>query len=188
MTIAAILMAGLPQYTYATWNSADKGPGITLSGGDLVASISSGSDSVRANMGKSTGKWYWEVTLGGAGPYWYAGLANASQAVNGAYPFNPNSSGVQSNGYYWNAVGISSYTPAVSFTAGDKLGFAADLDAHTLDVYKNNTLLVNIISTQTGTVYPIVGDTSSAATFTANFGASALAYSPPSGYNPGWYA
>ena len=50
------------------WNSSDNFD-ITLSGGDLVASVN-GPVGVRANMGKSTGKWYWEVTIGGAGPYW----------------------------------------------------------------------------------------------------------------------
>lgn len=185
MSILAVLAAAAQARTYAVWNSADKGSGITLSGGDLVASISSGSAGVRANMGKSTGKWYWEVTLGGSGPYWFAGLANASQAVNGAYPSDPNASGIQTNGYYWNAGGI--YYSGLSAASGDVLRFAADLDAHTLEVYRGATQIAVISSIQTGTVYPIVGDTSSSATFTANFGATAFAHSPLSGYNPGWY-
>ena len=49
--------------TYATWNPSDKGTNITLSNGNLtVAKGNAGWESVRATIGVSSGKWYWEVT------------------------------------------------------------------------------------------------------------------------------
>ena len=184
MSILAVLAAAAQARTYAVWNSSDKGPDITLSGGDLVASVN-GPVGVRANMGKSTGKWYWEVTIGGAGPYWGAGLADASYST-ASYPFDPHCSGVQSNGFYWNVGGT--YYSGNAFGVGDVLRFAADLDAHTLEVYRNATQIAAISSIQTGVVYPVAGSYAAGyQTRTANFGASTFAHSPLSGYNPGWY-
>lgn len=49
--------------TYATLNPSDKDAAITLSGGDLTMSSATNAwRSVRATIGKSSGKWYWEVT------------------------------------------------------------------------------------------------------------------------------
>src|SRR3989344_5257710 len=53
--------------TFATWNPSDKSASITFSGSDLTATgPTSGSTffSVRATIGKSSGKWYWESTGG----------------------------------------------------------------------------------------------------------------------------
>jgi hypothetical protein len=47
---------------FAIWNKADKEANITLSNGDLTAT--SGTTfwrNVRATIGVSTGKWYWEI-------------------------------------------------------------------------------------------------------------------------------
>ena len=60
------LGGGAPAVTYATWNPADKGS-ITLSGGDLLAQSNSGAwNSVRSTISKTSGKWYCEITCGGA--------------------------------------------------------------------------------------------------------------------------
>lgn len=47
-----------------TWNPADKAPSISLTNGNLTASIlasESTADGVRATDAKSSGKWYWEI-------------------------------------------------------------------------------------------------------------------------------
>lgn len=50
--------------TYATWNPADKGANITLSGGNLTATTSAFAwDAVRTTISKSTGKWYFEMSI-----------------------------------------------------------------------------------------------------------------------------
>lgn len=169
---------------YATWNPADKGTGIALSGGNLIATSTGAGSTVRATVGKSSGKWYWEIILGGSG-YWFLGVANSTQSLASSMT-NPNASGVQSNDYYWNSVTNGAGT-GYNLVAGDVIGFALDATAKTLAVYQNNVLLITISSVQSGTVYPAVSSYSGTEVFTANFGASALTYSPPSGYNPGIY-
>lgn len=51
---------------YATWNPADKGGGVILLNGNRSVSLSTtptDGGSVRSTIGKSSGKWYWEVTV-----------------------------------------------------------------------------------------------------------------------------
>ena len=71
--------------TYATWNPADKGADITLSGGNLVAThTSDNAATVRANVGKSSGKWYWEITTTGhANQGWLFGVADGTTSISG---------------------------------------------------------------------------------------------------------
>ena len=45
----------------ATWNSVDKDADITLSLGDLLATINTANGAVRATTGRSSGKYYFEV-------------------------------------------------------------------------------------------------------------------------------
>src|SRR5690242_10283612 len=48
--------------TYATWNPADKGTGVTLSNGNLtIVGTGVSQNFARSTIGKSSGKWYWEV-------------------------------------------------------------------------------------------------------------------------------
>lgn len=170
--------------TYATWNPADKGAGVTLSGGNLVASSSAGFRSVRATQGITSGKWYWEVLLGGSG-YWFVGVSNAAQSLS-LYLASPDSTGRQSNGHYWNTTG--SYSDAYEFVSGQRIGLALDKGAGTLEMFNQGASLGVISNVQSGAVYPSVGFYNGTETFTANFGATALTYSPPSGFNAGVYS
>ncbi len=86
--------------SYATWNPFDKDADITLSGSDLVASNSNGnSGSARSTIGKSSGKWYWEITLTAIdNSSWGIGVGTASAALT-SYP------GFDANGWgYWMGV------------------------------------------------------------------------------------
>lgn len=168
---------------YATWNPADKGSGASLSGGNLVASAGS-SSSVRANISKSAGKWYWEIAITGS-PYWFLGASTASQNLD-FWLTTPESAGVQSNGFYYNNAAQTA-DGAVSYGSGAVMGLALDKDANTLAVYANNILLVTITGVPSGSVFPSVGHLSGAGVYTANFGATAFTYTPPSGYNAGVY-
>lgn len=92
-----MIMAGggsPPAYTYATWNPSDKAADITLTGSNLTmynGSASEGHDLVRATIGKSSGKWYFEVSsptdraLAPADGF-LAGLSPSTQALSGNYP------------------------------------------------------------------------------------------------------
>ena len=176
-----------PVTTYATWNSADKAGGITLSGGDLGATNVSGG-LVRSTYGKSSGKWYWEVTYA---PISAGAIGIATSSANlASYPGSDlyGWSYTYTGDIYSNALVLDS-SPA-TYTAGAIIGIALDAAAGTVQWYKNGVLQTTTTSL-TGTFFAAVGAGGAVGgatpTFTANFGASAFTYSPPSGYAPGLY-
>jgi len=77
--------------------------------------------------------------------------------------------------------GTNSY--GSSYTTGDVIGVALDLDANSVTFYKNNTSQ-GAVSFSSGTYAPAVGDGSNGSqyTFNANFGQQPFVYTPPSGY------
>lgn len=88
--------------TYATLNPSDKDSAITLSGGNLTMSSATNAwRSVRATIGKSGGKWYWEVTnTTSSNPYWVRGIGNSSATLADRV-------GIDSNGWGWYNDGVS---------------------------------------------------------------------------------
>jgi hypothetical protein len=180
---------------YATWNPYDKGPNIVVSGNNLTAGNSiSGWNSVRATIGKSSGKWYCEITIptGNSDPNSFMiGTVNHDIMTNHLYA-NSQGACVQvdqvltntSNGVTNNGSGF--YT----FANGDIVGIALNMTNGNLDLYRNNTIMSPspIFSGLTGTHYPACSFNSAVGlTLVANFGASAFSYSPPAGFNPGVY-
>lgn len=171
--------------TYATWNPADKNANITLSNGNLTATNSVANCAVRATIGKTTGKWYWEITNGSVNEQ-DIGVGNASMTLNGYVGKDANGVGYDSSDGKLYKGDVAVATGGATYTAADIIGFALDVDAGTLKVYKNNTLQYTYTYGFTGTIYPALG-AFAAASGTANFGATALTYSPPAGYNAGVY-
>lgn len=176
----------------AQWNSADKDADITLSNSDRDAATS-GAGTVRSLLGRSSGKYYWEVLIQTGVGNLYIGFANSSYSITNTYPgSSASSAGVASVG---NAVNTWTKDQAGTFTlaAGDVLGFALDLTAGKAWVAKNNTWQLSgdpaagtnqWVSGITGTIYPAIG-------WVASFAAGGrictktaeLTYSPPSGFS-----
>jgi len=173
---------GQSSKTYATWNSNTKGSAVNVNSINNVTITSYGS--ILANLPISSGKWYWEVTVG-SGVDHLIGVGNASMNIN-HYP------GVDVNGWGWYTYGqlfnggvIGS---AVSYTAGDVLGLALDMDSGTLRLFKNG-VEVGQFTGLSGSVYPAVGSGAGSGSHTtiANFGASPFTHVPPAGYSAGVY-
>ena len=179
-------MGSAPAVTYATWNPADKDAGITLSGGNLTAVNNTANKSVRATIGKTTGKWYWEVTNNVVAEN-DIGIANASMSLATYVGSDANGAGYDSadGKIYKNNTAVA--TGGATYGVPDIIGIALDVDAGTVKFYKNNTLQYTYTYGFTGTIYPATGGFIIAASSTANFGASAFTYSVPSGYNAGVY-
>jgi len=178
--------------TYATWNPSDKASGVTLSNGNLTATTNQGANTgVRSTIGKSTGKWYWEITGTSTGYEPINGVADLSESLTLC--------GLTTHGWgYWGLNGNSYHNSSnssaggfnVSYGIGDVIGFALDADAGTLKCYKNNTLIGTITLTGVSTPYYAMVSNASGSqgmVLTANFGASSQVYSPPAGYNAGLY-
>jgi hypothetical protein len=173
---------------YATLDPANKGTNATLSGGNLVLESSSGYVSARSTISKTSGKWYWEVTCTGAvNGNMFGGVGTASSNLNNFTGSTTESFGCDFESptfYRWyNSVATSMGSFTVN--VGDVIGFAFDADAGSLE-YRLNNVLRGTQTGVTGTIFAH-GSTLNGGINTYNFGATALFYTPPAGYNAGLY-
>jgi hypothetical protein len=165
-----------------TWDSVNKGSGVTLSNGNLTATISNYYSTVRATISRNSGKWYWEIrcdSLSNA----EIGIVNSTAGVGKTYD-NINAMYYYSyNGSKWNG---TSSPYGTTYTTGNVISVLLDLDNGTIEFWKNGVsqgvAFTNVKSL--GEVYPAVTSASGAVggTFTANFGASPFVYEIPYGY------
>lgn len=103
--------------------------------------------------------------------------------------------GVTAGSWAWYGITGTKYLLNVGTTYGTTwtspskvIGFALDMDAGTLELYINGVAQGVMYSGITGTIYAVTGgDTNSTtANATANFGATAFAYTPPAGFAAGF--
>ena len=170
---------------YCTLNAVSPLASGTLSNGNLSFSTGNADAIAVGTVAVSSGKWYWEIT---------ATNVNASLAAIGIIGQPPASLTVDlrtpSNGYCYISngnKGNNNTTAAygATYTSGDVIGVAFDLDAGTLVFYKNNSSQGTAYSSLSGTFSPAISDLSGAsggAVFDCNFGQRAFAYTPPSGF------
>jgi len=164
---------------YATLNPLVLASGGSLTNGNLDLVKTSGSVAhFYGTVGASSGKWYYEYVatagpyIGGPGVANYADPGGATATnifLNEGGDIYLNLSAVQSTG--------------VSWTTGDVIGVAIDLDAKTIQWRKNNVIVNSTpysFSGASGNFYPNVH--AYTATATVNFGQRAFAYSAPSGF------
>lgn len=179
------LMAKQVAKVYATWNPSDKSSNITLSNGNLTCDMSANlSGSVRATLGKSSGKWYWECTPTHTSNW--IGIANSSASLTDEFA-------ASTDGWAYRNTGVKSKNGdtayGASYTTSDVIGIALDMDGGTITFYKNNASQGVAFTGLTGTMYPAWGihTSTNLKGVIANFGATALTYTPPAGYNAGVY-
>jgi len=147
-----------PTNNFATWNTLRNGANVALSEGNLKAVTSATvAQSAVGTIGMSSGKWYWEVRNEG-GSLSYTGIVDEGHA-----PSTYIGSSSTGNGYAYNTggqkVGPTSGTTATygaTYTTGDIIGVALDMDAGTIDFYKNNSSQGEAFSGLTGTWFPAV--------------------------------
>lgn len=131
----------------------------------------------------SSGKWYWEVTIGSTGDI-SIGITTSIAAERTA-----GSAGTSSSGYVyhnWNGQKRNNGTSSAygsSSTQNDVIGVALDMDNGTLTFYKNNVSQGTAFTGITGTAYAEIGDAGNTLTTGhMNFGQRAFAYTAPSGF------
>ena len=191
MSVVSQLMLSYPQKvtpTYATWNPSDKASSIALSSGNLTATTGSSAGQVRANIGKSSGKWAWEyrcTTIPANGLT--VGISQATSSVNNWTGQDANSIGwwaADGNTYFNN--GLDQFAGA--YTTSSVLRLELNMDAGSLALFVDATSLGTVFTGLTGVWYPSIGQySSSTAVVTANFGASAFAHTITAGFNSGLY-
>jgi hypothetical protein len=106
--------------------------------------------------------------------------AMQAPAANGIYPGTASASAgyvangsIQKNG--------TNITTVATFTTGDVIGFALDLDNLTIAFYKNNTLQYTVTGLTAGTYFLGAGQYNGS-TSSTNFGQRPFAYTAPSGF------
>ena len=174
--------------TYATWNPLDKSTKIVLSNGDLTTTHGAGDswESIRSNISVTSGKWYWELTGTWTTPG-IMGIANSSA------PIQSNFIGNTADGWgYYGATGGKTHSGLVAygatFATGAVIGVALDMDGGTIEFFKNNVSQGQAFTGITGTIFAACSLFSANDVTTANFGATALTYTPPTGYNAGLFS
>jgi hypothetical protein len=170
-----------------TWNPSDKNVGVTLSGGNLIATRNAtgapNNACVRATVAKSSGKWYWEITLTSLGTVGMTvGVMTSASALN-------NFIGSDSTGWAWQVKAATKYHSGsgVAYgstcTTGDIIGVALDLDGGTLSYYKNGTLVGTAFTGVSGALFPAQAVYAATDAVTANF-SGPFAFTPPGGFSP----
>ena len=144
---------------------------------------------VLGTLGASSGKYYWEVTLSGTGSSangYATGVGVAEWSRLNSDPgstTSPFSSYIDSRGYYFhNGTNVSSST---TFTAGDVISIALNLDDNEISYYKNNSIVGSaqpLVDDQT--YFPLFKNSTTVADlrYTPNFGQKSWNYTPPTGF------
>lgn len=136
-------VAGRGAFAYTTLSASDKSAGITLSGGNLVASASGTSNGIVRSVKNIIGKRYFEALFGGSvltGAIQAAGVATSAHALTASLGYaNPEgwafwgeNVGARHNG----TTAIPSLGPG-----GTVLGFAVDQAAGKMWIRKNGVWL-----------------------------------------------
>jgi hypothetical protein len=188
----------VPAITATTWNPSDKNANISLDASNLIATIGGAGayKSLRAIASHSAGKYYYELLP----TYSVAtgvtiGVGNASASLSAAAGL----SGFNSFGYVdgsQNYINSSTILNSYTWVSGDTICIAFDIDHMTMWTRKNasnwnnnpsanpatNSLGMDVSTLAAGPYFPMASGFTSGDVLTTNFGGSAYAQTPPSGF------
>ena len=177
---------GVLSGNYCTWNplAEQKSDSITLSNGNLTATVGSTRSSFFGTMALE-GKTYWEIVFTG-GAYIF-GMTDASMfnttantAPNRFIGETSTSWSIGNDGtVYNNGVSQGSET---SWANGDVMGWSYDSSNGAIKIYKNGTLNGSYTASTANTYFPAATLITSGASVDVNFGQRPFAYTAPSGY------
>ena len=174
-----------------TWNPSDKSAKITLSNGNLTLTktVSTGYSCVRATSFKSSGKWYFEVRSDTQSGTFTLGIATTGANLNQKVGYGAYGYGYASNGQ--KSYNGSSGNYGATFSAGDIIRVAFDMDAGKVWFAKNNSWQASgdpvagtneAYSGISGLFTGMAGFTGLNDAGTARFSSASFTYTPPSGF------
>jgi len=155
----------------------------TISNGNLEFSkTNTGFHSARGSIYVKTGKWYCEVKLAATSDVIGVAIGIMSPSSTGYVGFSANSYAYRGSGSKYNNDTSTSY--GASYSVGDVIGVALDMDAGTLTFYKNGVSQGLAFSSLSGEFTIGAGwyGTFGTAYFEANFGQRPFAYTAPTGF------
>jgi hypothetical protein len=176
-----------PTNNHCTVNRRDSSQNLTTSQGNTkFHSSDTNRVCIKGTFGVTSGKWYYEYT-DAASSSGSVGVVNAAATSlvsdgmvgNSSYGWAVNNDGAKENGNSETA----SYM--ASFTTGDVIGVALNMDDGEITFYKNGSsagVAFNNLSGK-GAIFPAVCTGSHSGNFdTLNFGQMDFTHTPPSGY------
>ncbi len=180
-----------PTQNHATINpNTASNSSMTFAEGNLNVEMNNAyPGNVLGTLGASSGKYYWEVTISGTGSSangYATGVAVAEWSKLNSDPgstASPFSSYIDSRSLFFH--NGSSVSNSTSFTAGDVIGIALNLDDSEISYFKNNTIVGSAQPLVDGqTYFPFFKNSTSVADlrYTPNFGQKSWNYTPPTGF------
>ena len=177
------MFIGTGAQRFATWSPTNKSSNIVLSNGNLTYRGTAGQTGIGiATVGKSSGKWYWEVTIdsASASSLEIAGVTTVVPTSGNTSRLGVVSTSIAYRGnassycYLKNVTGTFTTQGSgcnTDFTAGTVLSCALDMDNLTFTMYINGSQIdVAVTGLGAGTWYPACQSDGSAGRGTANFG------------------
>jgi len=167
---------------YATFNPLNAGSTISNGNLDVTTTPASGYGLTYGTIGVSSGKWYFEMSPTSVAGATEFGIAKAGGSLSAAIGTLASGYCYLSNGLKGNNSSYGSY--GATYTTGDVIGIALDLDAGTLIFYKNGVSQGTAFSGLSGEFFPAVSDSSNSASSSAvaNFGQRAFHTAAPTGF------
>jgi len=140
----------------------------------------------RTTIAASSGKWYFEGT-----PFTINASASAIGAIKTEDANGATYLGATAGGYSYTSGGLKANNASASaygatYAAGDVIGVALDLDAGTLEFFKNNVSQGIAYSGLAGTFHfgvSAIGSGTLTSTWNVNFGQRPFVHTPPAGFN-----
>jgi len=123
-------MTDTPTNNYATLNPIVGNFAGTLA--DASLKFTSNATTAYSTTSVSSGKWWWEVTVSTVGGDPYIGMMDSTY-IKGDNSWGSEFFAYRSNGQKYNG---SAAAYGATYTSGDVLGFALDVDTGTIEVYK----------------------------------------------------
>lgn len=174
-----------PAPTYATWSPTDKNASLTVSNGDLTVSKNTTSwAAIRATGFVGAGqKRYFETTCPSSTTGLLIGVGNASASLASNAFVGSDSNAIGYFGAAQTYFGGAGTSYGIVFPAGSVIGCAINTVAGEIQWFVNGSGQgIIAIPAITGDLYPMISLEGSAQNTTTNFGSSAWAYAPPTGF------
>ncbi len=178
-------MLDVPGNSYAVLNPLNAYPGFLSEANLKLTSAGANWFSAGSSQAVGSGRWYCEVTPAAAGATGFmVGISPASQGLlaAGAFP----GSAALGWGYYsitgqkFNNGVATAY--GATYTSGDVIGVALDMDAGTLVLYKNGVSQGTAATGLSGDYLPACSVYDSGEVLYFNAGQRPFAYAPPTGF------